>query len=61
VCMVCLRRIDKRSEQLEKRVEYRGVVHQDRFRTRKLGDICKACALDEMGEGASQPKQGTLA
>jgi DNA-directed RNA polymerase subunit N (RpoN/RPB10) len=58
-CHVCGGLITDPFHAYEKRVEYRGIRKQDRFRTRKVGDICRACVLAEIGE-VPKPKQETL-
>lgn len=60
VCHICGGLITDPFHAYEKRIEYRGIRKQNRFRTRKIGDICRACVLFELGEGEEQPKQGVM-
>lgn len=60
VCMNCERAIDKPHEQFEKRIEYRGVSNYSRFKTRKVGDICRRCVLIEVGEVKENETQGSF-
>lgn len=47
VCGLCREVIDQSADQLERRLEYRTLDAQHRFRTVKISDACKKCATAE--------------
>lgn len=58
VCEVCREVIRNPWDRLEKRIEFRRISDQGRYRTNIIGRYCITCAEDELGSKSTGPHLG---